>query len=530
LRAIRWALGLTRTVPSLALGGFTFSDLFVAAAQLLRSNLTISSLKIVNYANHNGFLLFLKSLPVSGLSSLTFVSVTFQRTIITHLVEFLASVPNLKHLGFVSCGFDSFVFGAIFESAEHLSSLDSLEISRDETEIALSFVPSIVNLISLACLKTAIFSQMSIDISAFLRALETSRVIIENLDLSGNRCSKNFTRGVSLPATLKSLSLANVKWEGNTFLLFLSTQPFPTAITLKLSSAHFTSIAPDPFAELAGIALPIQVISVLAWDENRLTPHFLAHLERFSHLERLSLQRCPIDPDFEAEMPQLTVRCIESLRLKKLSLAGTFRFVGPRFMPIFKLAFLNHQTLQQLDISDNGIRTSGLKDLKDIVLHGTQINQVWCDGSCPDHWSDLLQFFNDLAQTERLIFIAKPRSDISSLIGKESVARDQADQNMKAAWRRLSQTTQDNARRLDGTSDVEYAVDDGTASQQMLDPVGTPLTPIDASWEISIELGYGGDITEWDGLRHKFSIERLIGVEPIVEEEETGSLTDVAEV
>jgi hypothetical protein len=90
---------------------------------------------------------------------------------------------------------------------------------------------------------------------------------------------------------------------------------------------------------------------------------------------------------------------------------------------------------------------------------------------------------------------------------------------LKAAWRTLSQTAQENARRIQGSEELEIAVDDGTGSQQLLDPVGTPLTPIDASWEMSIELGYGGDIAEWDLLKKKYTIERLIGVESIAPEE-----------
>jgi hypothetical protein len=38
-----------------------------------------------------------------------------------------------------------------------------------------------------------------------------------------------------------------------------------------------------------------------------------------------------------------------------------------------------------------------------------------------------------------------------------------------------------------------------------------PIPTIDTSWDMSIELGYGGDILEWEELRRKYTLERLIG-------------------
>jgi hypothetical protein len=430
----------------------------------------------------------------------------------------------------VNCSFDSFVFGSLFEYAQ-LKSLDSLEISKDQTEISFSFLPSILNLISLAELKIVNFSEMCIDIAAFLRTLETSRVVIEELNLAGNRCSKNYVRGVILPPTLASLDLSNVTWQAGTFLAFLSQQPFEMPIAVKLSNAHFTSDPDgDPFAPLSGVKLPTQVITLLAWDRNRLTPSFLEHLETFSHLQTLSLEMCQVQSQMEDEIPVLVAQTVRGLRLSKLSLAGTFRYLGVKFMSIFKDVFMNHPTLQQLNLSDIAIGSSGLNDLKDIILNGKYINQVWCDGSHPDTYADLLQFFNDLAETDRLIFIAKPRNDMASLVARGDPAAEGIDQELRAGWRRLVQVTRENARTFNGSEGPELATEDAARSPQVLDPGGTPLTPIDASWEMSIEVGFGGDVEEWDDMKQKFTIERLIGVKSMMQEEDADSLIELREM
>jgi hypothetical protein len=54
-------------------------------------------------------------------------------------------------------------------------------------------------------------------------------------------------------------------------------------------------------------------------------------------------------------------------------------------------------------------------------------------------------------------------------------------------------------------------MDDCSAHQQFLDIAGMPVEMIETSWDISIELGYGGDILEWEELRNKYAVEKLVG-------------------
>jgi hypothetical protein len=185
------AICLTRAIPSLSIGGFIFPDLFASIAQVLRSNPTVMTLRVVNYSKQNSDLMFLKSVAASNLRSLTFVSVTFQRTMIAALTDRLVSCPNLHHIGFVNCGFDSYVFGALLESPEHLTAIESLEISKNQTKSTQCSIPAIVNFMSLAQLTSITLREMSIDITVFLSTLESADLTIAELNLAGDYCSRS---------------------------------------------------------------------------------------------------------------------------------------------------------------------------------------------------------------------------------------------------------------------------------------------------------------------------------------------------
>jgi hypothetical protein len=506
LRAICWALSLTRAIPSLSIGGFIFPDLFASIAQVLRSNPTLTTLRVVNYSKQNSYLMFLKSVAASNLRSLTFVSVTFQRTMVASLTDTLVSCPNLHHIGFVNCGFDSYVFGALLESPEHLTAIRSLEISKDQTEIAQCSIPAIVNFMSLAQLTSITLREMSIDIAVFLSTLETSDLTVAELNLAGNYCSKNYKRGVLLPAMLVDLDLSDVRWGHNTLFYFLSRQPFPSPIALKLSNASFRSGREiDPFASLTTTVRPVQIVSLLTWDGNILTPNFLQQLEYFARIEKLSLEMCRIPTELREDVEAALIHAIANLRLKKLSLRGTLQSLSPNPMSRLRQVLVDHRTLCQLNIADNGIGVAGLRDVKDVVAGQGRISHIWCDGSRPDDANAVLQVLNEFARCESLRFVAKPRNDFARLFELAPMMT----QNIKIAWRALMRAL--SQRSASEEMELPLPYDERNASQPVMD-VGFPLTAIEASWEMSIELGYGGDIIEWQELRDKFTIEAILEV------------------
>jgi hypothetical protein len=506
LRAICWALCLTRAIPSLSIGGFIFPDLFASIAQVLRSNPTVTTLRIVNYSRQSSYLMFLKSVAASNLKSLTFVSVTFQRTMIAALTDRLVSSPNLLHIGFVSCGFDLYVFGALLEAPEHLTAIQSLEISKDQTKIAQCSIPAIVNFMSLAQLTSITLREMSIDIAVFLSTLENADLTIAELNLAGNYCSRSYKRGLLLPATLVELDLSDVRWGESTLFYFLSWQPFPTPVALKLSNASFRSGREiDPFAALATATPPVQIVSLLTWDGNILTPSFLRQLEHFARIEKLSLEVCRVPAELRDDVEAALVHAIANLRLKKLSVRGTLQSLNPNAMSRLRQVLITHRTLCQLNIADNGIGVAGLRDVIEIVAAQNKITHVWCDGSRPDDPNAMLQVLNEFVRCESLRFVAKPRSDFARLFELAPTMT----QNIKIAWRALTRAL--SRRSVTEEPEALLVYDDRNASQPVLD-VGFPLTAIEASWEMSIELGYGGDIIEWQELRDKFTIETILDV------------------
>jgi hypothetical protein len=305
------------------------------------------------------------------------------------------------------------------------------------------------------------------------------------------------------------LNLSDVRWSGNTLLLFLTLQPFSSDVSLKLANASFpTTGEGDPFALLMRISLPVQRLVELSWDKNPLTPCVIRHLEQFTQLQRLSLEFCQLRCDSQEAIVDALLHFISTSKIKKLSLRGSIQPLGGRFITSLRDALLSHRTITHLNIADNAIGVSGLRDLKDVIVGRSHLSQVWADGSRPDDPAEFIGILNDLGQSASLVFFAKPRTDIDRLVQ----AHPSAQAAIKAAWRRLAGHLRENTAKMQEESG-DRPFDDCSGSQPLLDFAGVPVSVIDASWDISIELGYGGDIVEWDLMRGKYSVERLIGAE-----------------
>jgi hypothetical protein len=166
--------------------------------------------------------------------SLTFQEVNFQRTMIASFTEQIISAPRLQLLAFIECGFHVYVFRALFESTENLKRLNYVEIREDQTEMTQSFIPTIINFKSLAEIKRINLSALSIDIAGFFISLENCQISLTDLDFPGNHCSKNHKRGVSLPQSIETLNLCDIRCAVPTSVIFLMFQPFYTSSTVRL--------------------------------------------------------------------------------------------------------------------------------------------------------------------------------------------------------------------------------------------------------------------------------------------------------
>jgi hypothetical protein len=286
----------------------------------------------------------------------------------------------------------------------------------------------------------------------------------------------------------------------------MALQPFYTSISLNLANASFTIAGDaDPFAALLAGPVPVQCLVELTWDRNPLTPALLRHLETLTHLQRLSLELCRIPADAD-DVGVALLRFVGTTQAKCLALSGSIHALGPQFVESLRDALIGHATITQLNVADNGIGIAGLRALRDLLLGRSRITQVWCDGSRPDDPNEFIQILNALAQSPSLTFFAKPRHDIERLVH----AHPSLQPSLKAAWHRLAAHLRENTGKGQDEG-LDRTNEDCMGSQPMFDLAGMPVTTVDTSWDISIELGYGGDIVEWEELRNKYSVEKLTG-------------------
>ncbi|OHT13191.1 hypothetical protein TRFO_16746 [Tritrichomonas foetus] len=393
LQAICRALIFVRTVKDLKIGGFTFSDLYLDITRILMNNNTLETLKVVNYTKKKNFSDFILSMPRSSIKSLTFQSITFQRSMIQSLVNSICISPNLKHIGFVNCGFDSFVFGAIFDTPENFKNIESFEISKDESEISLSFIPNIISFILVAGITSLNLTEMALDIALVFSSIEnTPDLEIHTLNLSGNYCSKLYKRGYTFPHTFEILKLAEVRWDGQTLCDFLTMQHFKSEISLDLSSVSFPgSTESEPFELLNGKIFSTKV-SKFIWNNNFLTPTFLKFIEKNESIRVLSYEMCSIPLDARNDFLEALSNFISNSSVTYLSLRGSLRTFKSKAIYALKKSLIKHDLFEELNISDNVFCDKGIEALGEIISQSNNIQYIKCDGEDPSSPDNILIF------------------------------------------------------------------------------------------------------------------------------------------
>lgn len=521
LRAICQSLILVRNVQNLTIGGYKFPDLFKNISNILTSNKSLETLRIVDYSKHNDFLDFIKSISDSGLKSLTFSSVSFQRIMIQSLVDCISISPNLKHVGFVNCNFDSFVFGSIFSSPEKFKNIELFEICKDCREVTLSFVPNLISFIKISGITNLVLTEVAIDIAQVFATIEnTPNIMIKSIDLSGNYCSKAYNKhNPILNSSLENLRLSEVRWNDQTFFTFLQNQQFQSEITLDLSGASFPwSIALEPFESLSGSSYSMNV-SKLIWNNNIITPLLLLFLSKNASLRFVSFEMCRIPLNARINFLEAMSSYIKFTNLVSLSLKGTLRTFKSDSIDGLRTVLINHETLEKLDISDNNIGNKGLEAFAEVICNPKcNINQVYCDDEDPQDSDLYIDFFNKIADSKKQIHMKKPKNDIRNLITNLGAPREP----IITAWKRVKEIQTVAENKNDDEEDNLPLPKDNNGEDFLLDEINNMLfstdsffqsVAIEASWDMTFDIGYNGFKEEWEKLEKEYMVENIIGIE-----------------
>jgi len=516
IRLLIRALAYAKGISDVRMGGSMFPSLWSGASSILFSNTELESLSVFDYGNPHQFELFLDSFGCSSVGSIEFNKVLFNTEMSNSLVN---SIPesSITEIYLSDCHFSECLHESMVNSPEKMKSLNTLAICNDSLANSSTFIPSIVRFLSITDISTLILVSCEIEIGALLNHISLNNLQIVKMDLSKNYCSSNFQGKVAFPITLTSLILESIEWKGNSLLTFLSTTTYNTVISLYLSRANLTEDSWNNLDKELHRSPPCPMITKFKWDDNYLTPSILAFFHKFQSLEELYLSRCTLNPESAEQILNSYVSLVAKSKLTSIHTKRTFKSLKTKFIEQLKWTLIEHQTISSLDIGENSIGDSGLSILLEIVSSNENICNLAFDKSELSQPTRLIEFITQISKFDHIKHIVKPRHDIAKLI---EIHGKKTGKEIKVTWSRLITNSKKD------TKDIEESDDTTFSSIRMTDNTTTDhyiTTQLQASWEIYIDCPFSDSYKEWNALREKYTLFRILNI-PKLEQKDPSDL------
>lgn len=505
INAFNRALSLTRKTPKVIIGGNNYQELYLSLSNILKENQSIYELTIQTYHSSNGFSQFINSLQFSKLTSLSFEYVQFTNEMVQYLTEHIP--VDFKSLTFLNSNFESEQFTQLNNVFK--KNIKEINICKDDQPMPFDVIPDFFKAAVQSRLSSLSLSYMNIDIASIFTLLNGMDIQLEELDLKGNFCSSIFTGNYNISSSLTTINLKSVLWEENTFIMFLSLQVFTSQVSINLSRASFKRDKFKIFEDLPE-SPPTPMISKLKWNHNPISSNILLFIEKYSFLDDVSFNHCEVaDND---NILSTFCRFLEKTHLTRFSVVATLNKYKTQMMFALRSPLMFHPNLSRLNISENEIGDEGLPVLRDVILQSESIVQISFDSSGIQQPISMIQFLNEISSSH-LLHVSKPRNDFQHLLSKSP---KNIQKELKDAWINLESKLKKN-KEIAGVNNMNEPSLNSTINSAFIDSTSMmdtgPITRIEASWKMSIDIGYDGSEDIWNQLKSEYSLSSITGIQ-----------------
>ncbi|OHT07420.1 hypothetical protein TRFO_24372 [Tritrichomonas foetus] len=534
--ALCYALTYSPTIKSAKFGGKSFNQLFARVSLIVTLNPGLRDIEIFKHKNTKDFEKFVISLKDSKVETLRFTDVEFTQKI----SEFLSD--NLSESPIKSLYFNGQQFARNCIQCFHEKSIETLQhLSIENESLSTIHTFHIISVCLSSCLTKLVINNSNFDIATFFEAVNSNAndLKLKRIDLSGNRCSANFSGDYSMPSTLCKIKLTQLTWEGNSIVSFLSKQSYLTMVDIDLSRAYLSSSQVNSMSQTLPREPKSTSIRAFKWNSNPIFVKFFNFIMKWKFLTKLVMNDCEYSPKEKNQILPSLSGLISSINIQKLSIRNIQSTLGTKLMLSLKDCLCEHQAIKHLDISNNSIGDDGLSILKEIITVNTRIRSICFDGCKLQMYSSLSTFLAYITQIPYIRNVSKPRNDISELVKKFG---QPASKEIKKNWVKLKEKHHRNHHHhkhhrsenssSDFTSSTYTDTTSITTTSTLISSLNIitdqnienekELTALDeVEWEMMIDLFDGGVNKEWEKLRKQYSYVNITGIkalEPIEKE------------
>ena len=478
------SLKYVTNISYLLIPGKFIKNTFVYLREILCNNEGLTHLLVDGYDTHEGFEQFADTIGASSIKTLCLRSITLPLQVLIYLFQIIPN-SDLMELKFYHCQMEPNVIKYMANNPTMFTRLSLIAFNESDLFNNISVLKELFDFLLSAKISAVELIDDHIDIAEVFSILDRLSLIpLIGINLSKNECL-HFSGQYNLPVTLTELTLMNVKWSVKSLLALMTTQRFKNQITIDLSGLQgnisdlhtsFKSPSTNNF-------------KAIIWDNNLISTNFFVFLSRYSDLRKLSLNECTYAPELSSEISNSMVLYLQRSKLRELSIRGSIGNPHAKLVNSIFAVLKSHQTLELLDITDNNVGDTGVKNLIRALEGNTMISQIAFDGSNVTNPQTYIQVFEKLSHMDQITAVALPRKDIEILI------KNGADKKkLEHAWQTLQVSISDH-QKLKFEQNIETF-----PSKQI------------ATWNISIQLPPADTINHWVDLRSKFSLANITGI------------------
>jgi hypothetical protein len=500
---------------------------WLESGKIVEANQDLKEIEVRFFEGNSCFDSWMEKLSLSRIEAVTFEQIAFSSKM---LKPFASNAPRLhvSDLTFIDCQFTKTgkdkkgarfrCLADCFLEPDAFNCLKCLSIREDQIHAVASLQlichAAIARNLEVLCLEAC-----EVDIHAFFGCLAQSDIrTLKRLDLSGNVCPSGFAATAELPASITSLRLVDVRWEGRSLLTFLGKQSYGGLIELDLSGPTLARNETDdslahelkeritrPLRDHIAAETPSPNIRSIRWNGNPLFPGLLTFFGKMEHLETLSIAKCAIAHDDKPLVARSLVEFLGKRKITSLKISETFRDHAHKVMEQLQEVLSNHPTLVGLDVSGNCLHEEGLDILGEILRANPRIVRIAFDVIKLKNSLPLKRFFETLLDRPALKKVKRPQAEIEALT-KTMSERESAE--LEQAWEQLALKVKNTVEPITDESTTDASL--WTTSDAFPSAVSVPGLAED--WDVKIPSVFVDTTPSWRALRRQFTFERITGV------------------
>ncbi|OHT03855.1 hypothetical protein TRFO_01580 [Tritrichomonas foetus] len=527
LKALMCSLEYTSQIQNVLIGGKNFPHFYSNINTILNRNKNIISLHLYHYEKNDEFTRFINCLNDSSIHFLTLERIIITDKMTDDLINSL-SQTHIKKLTLLESPLGKDTAERIFSNIESFKQIEYLSINNDKTikeiyksdsktikgnennnqNLIKTFCTSLNQLILITGLTCLSLIDLQIDINMIFKSIsKIESCMINYIDLSGNFCSKDFKGNCIFPPALTTIILRDVYWSRNSLSRFIGKQQFQSMVSMDLTNIKMKEDREEYFYSTFPEVPPSPMVYSIHWNSNRVSAPQLKFFAKYKLLRELSMNDCTFVKHESNDIFNSMLMMIQSLNLSGISLKKTMKPFKSRLMiegmPILKL----HQTLTNIDISDNAIGDEGIELVIKLLQENQKIAFISFDGSDPQKSSIYVNAMQSLANLPQLINILKPKNDIKKIASSSR----RAERDLKKSWKRISE----NLHRRNGFDDEETESTTNStlfsmaSDSQSFYESAQPDKILTAYWDLADDSPFENNQQEWNKLSRMFSFDNI---------------------